>query len=151
MQAANTELDEFRTVIEARGMDAALAFLNARTAFRYTAIYSLEGSNIRNLWLYDRLGQDTPSLNAGPLTDSFCQFVVSDGEFSTADSVSDIRTEGHSKRGIVRSYFGLPLSSGPGTIFGTLCHFDSDPRQIADGEVPFLESVRPMIMARLDL
>jgi hypothetical protein len=149
MHATENEINEFRSVIDDKDMNAALGFLNARTSFRYTAIYQLEGSNIRNLWLFDRLGKDTPSLNAGPLTDSFCQFVVSEGEFSMADSASDVRAEGHSKRGIVRSYFGLPLSSAPGTIFGTLCHFDSDPMQIVDSEVSFLESVRPLIMTQL--
>ncbi len=149
MQATHTELDDFQTVIDAGGLDAALAYLNSRTDFRYTAIYRLQGGMMRNICLFDRRGEDVSNLTEVPLGDSFCQFVIRDDGFRTANSADDARLDGHVYQGVLNSYFGLPLSSQPGTIYGTLCHFDFDPKQIADSEVPFLESVRPLLMARL--
>jgi hypothetical protein len=149
MQATRTELDEFQSLIDRGGLDAALAYLNRRTDFRYTAIYRLQDGMMCNISLFDRRSEDTSQLAEVPLGESFCQFVMADGGFQTADSATDDRLDGHVYKGILNSYYGLPLSSEPGTIYGTLCHFDFDPRQIADSEVPFLESVRPLLMSRL--
>jgi hypothetical protein len=149
MQVTQLEIDDFRAAIDAGGLEAALAHLNRRTDFRYTAIYRLDGGMMRNICLFDRQGQDVSNLAEVPLGDSFCQFVMADNGFRTADSSQDARLDGHVYQGILNSYFGLPLSHQPGTIYGTLCHFDFDPKQIPDSEVPFLESVRPILMSRL--
>lgn len=130
-------------------MPAALEFLNSRTPFRYTAIYRLDGDMIRVMCLHDRKGEDSASLKAVPLGDSFCQLAIAEDGFLTSNSAIDPRLEGHPRRGILNSYFGMPLSSAPGTIYGTLCHFDFDPQQIADSEIEFLESVRPILMSQL--
>lgn len=151
MTSTNPSLDQqlFSAAIEAGGLDEGLKFLNARTAYRYTAIYRFEGSLMRNVHLYDRLGQDSPSLQAVPLGDSFCQFVMAEDGFSTSDSGKDERLEGHIYKGVLNSYFGLPLLREPGTIYGTFCHFDFDPKNIADSEIPFLEALMPQLVQHL--
>jgi hypothetical protein len=142
-------LEAFKSVLDTDGLDAALAFLNKRTDFRYTAIYRLDGTMMRNIHIYDRQGESVDHLVEVPLGDSFCQFVMADGAFKTADSATDGRLSGHAYQGVVNAYFGLPLSTAPGTMYGTLCHFDFDSKQISDSEVPFLEAVRPLLTAKL--
>jgi GAF domain-containing protein len=121
----------------------------SRTPYRYTGIYRFDGEMMRAICLHDRKGEDSASLDAVPLGDSFCQFAMTQGGFETRDSGTDPRLEGHAYRGVLNSYYGLPLSISPGTIYGTLCHFDFDPQQISDNEIEFLESVRPILMNRL--
>lgn len=136
--------------IELGGVEAGLKFLNARTAYRYTGIYRLEGAMMRNIYLYDRLGQAVSNFAKVPLGDSFCQFVLAEGGFCTSDSAHDERLIGHPYRGVFNAYFGLPLSRRPGTLYGTLCHFDFKPLVIDDSEIEFLQSVAPWLMDYLE-
>jgi len=144
------QLAQFRLAFESGGLYGALRYLNARTAFRYTAIYRLDGQMMRNIHVYDRLGESPSSLSEVPLGDSFCQFVMRDNGFSTVNSANDARLLGHPYQGVLNSYFGLPLSRKAGTIFGTFCHFDVEPMVIPDSEIPLLEAVSPVLMDQLD-
>ena len=143
------DLASFEAAIVQGGLPRALQFLNARTTFRYTAVYRIEGRFIRNLCLYDRLGKDQSNKERVLLSDSFCQFVTANAGFETRDSANDSRLDGQHFQGVLNAYFGMPLSACPGTIYGTLCHFDPEPNQIDDSEVPFLEAICPLLMARL--
>jgi len=140
----------FLAEIEFGGVEGALKYLNARTPYRYTAIYRFEGAMMRNIYLYDREGEDVSDFEKVPLADSFCQFVMAEDGFSTSDSAQDERLLGHAYRSILNSYFGLPLSRKPGTIYGTFCHFDFKPQVIADSEIEFLESVTPWLLDYLE-
>ena len=136
--------------IERGGVEAGLKFLNARTDYRYTAIYRFEGAKMRNIYLYDRLGESVSNFVKVPLGDSFCQFVMAEGGFNTGDSSKDERLLGHSYQGVLNAYFGLPLSRQPGTIYGTFCHFDFKPQAIDDSEIEFLQSITPWLMDYLE-
>jgi GAF domain-containing protein len=149
-QDLNQQLAQFRLVLDSGGLPGALQYLNARTAYRYTAIYRLDGQIMRNIHLYDRKGENFPSLAEVPLGDSFCQFVMAEDGFSTANSADDARLLGHPYRGILNSYFGLPLSRKPGTIYGTFCHFDFEPKVIPDSEIALLEAAASLLMDHLD-
>lgn len=143
-------LAQFHLAFDSGGLYGALRYLNGRTTFRYTAIYRLDGQMMRNIYLYDRRGENPSSLSEVPLGDSFCQFVLRDNGFNTVNSANDARLLGHPYQGIINSYFGLPLSRKPGTIYGTLCHFDVEPMMIPDSEIPLLEAVSPVLMDQLD-
>jgi hypothetical protein len=143
-------LAQFRLTIEQDGLNGALRFLNSRTSYRYTAIYRLDGQMMRNIHLYDRRGEDATNLSEVPLGDSFCQFVMKDNGFHTSNSADDERLVDHAYRGVMNSYFGLPLSRKPGTIYGTLCHFDFEPMVLADDEIPLLEAVGAELLDHLD-
>ena len=145
-QGIDDQLARFRSVIESQGLHDALRYLNVRTDFRYTAVYRLDGQMLRNIDLYDRLGEDSENLSEVPLGESFCQFVLRDKGFRTADSAQDERLQGHPFQGIMNSYFGLPLSRKAGTIFGTFCHFDFKPIVIADSEISLLEAIAPVLL-----
>lgn len=141
--------ERFEEAMERGGIHGALRFLNARSPYRYTAIYRFEGEMVRNLYLFDRLGTASSDPSPVPMGDTFCQFVGASGNFSTGNSLQDPRLDEHPKREVLKSYFGLPLSRKPGTIFGSLCHFDSFPQSIDDDEIPFLESIAPELMKHL--
>ena len=144
------QLAQFRLAFDTDGLYGALRYLNARTTFRYTAVYRLDGQMMRNIHLYDRRGENPISLCEVPLGDSFCQFVMRDSGFNTVNSANDARLLGHPYQGVMNSYFGLPLSRKPGTIYGTLCHFDVEPMMSPDGEIFLLEAVSPVLMDQLD-
>lgn len=149
LQTLDEPLTQFKSAFDAGGLLGALQFLNARTPYRYTAVYRLDGQMMRNIVLYDRLGETSAGLSEVPLGDSFCQFVMRDKGFETVNSALDTRLDGHTYQGVLNSYFGLPLSRKPGTIYGTLCHFDFEPKQLPDGELALLEAVSPVLMDHL--
>jgi GAF domain-containing protein len=67
-----------------------------------------------------------------PLTNSFCQHVVRDGEtFAVTDSREDDRLDGN--LGVtedhVIAYLGVPLRSPDGYVLGALCAIDDQPRE----------------------
>lgn len=142
-------MEKFRDAMAAGGVAKALEFLNARTDYRYTAIFRFEGDVMRNIWLYDRLGESGASFASVPLGDSFCQYVMAENGFCTSDSGNDERLASHAYRGVLNSYVGLPLSLEGGSIYGTFCHFDFTPQSVPDNEIPFLESVTPELMKYL--
>lgn len=144
------QLAQFRLAVDRGGLYGALQYLNARTSYRYTAIYRLEGQMMRKIYLYDRRGENPTSLAEVPLGDSFCQFVMADNGFNTSNSASDERLLSHPYRGTLNSYFGLPLSRKTGTIYGTLCHFDFAPMMLAEDEIPLLEAVSTELMDQLE-
>ncbi len=154
LPAPQKELDQplagFHEAFEHGGLHGALRFLNARTTFRYSAIYRLDGQMMRNIFLYDRQGENPTNLSEVPLGDSFCQFVLRDNGFNTINSAEDARLQGHPFQGILNAYFGLPLSRKAGTIYGTFCHFDVQPMDIPDSEIALLQAVSPLLMDQLD-
>lgn len=121
----------------------ALAYLNARTRFRFTGIYRVEPPFLRNLHLFDR---ENPTLNVSgnvcALEDTYCSITASGGRgFATPDAPADRRLNEHAARHSVISYCGIPIRLEDGRVWGTLCHFDVRPRLIPRAEVPVLESV----------
>lgn len=56
-----------------KGMASARAFFNARTGDRYTGIFCFEGSQMRNIWLFDLQGQHTASFATSTLRPNPCR------------------------------------------------------------------------------
>jgi GAF domain-containing protein len=141
----NYALRTLREVIssfEKYGLQAGLELLNQRVPHRFTAVYRLQGGVMRNVALVDKeRSMDTFSLEAVPLTDSFCQFALKDGFFLTKCSGGDQRLAGHPYSGVVGSYVGVPIAAGEYRLYGTLCHFDFADQQIAMGEFLLLQHV----------
>jgi hypothetical protein len=130
------------SVLNDSGLKAGLELLNERVPHRFTAAYSLKEGVMRNVALVDKeRSMDTFSLQAVPLTDSFCQFALRDGFFLTERSGSDERLVGHPYSGVVSSYVGVPIASGEGKLYGTLCHFDFADQQIEQEEFFLLQHV----------
>jgi GAF domain-containing protein len=125
---------------QAGAIERGLELLNGRVAHRFTAVYHFEPDVVRNVALVDKeRSLDAFSLQAVPLKDSFCQFVLRDGHFTTCDSGGDPRLAGHPYSGVVASYVGVPVTMDGGALYGTLCHFDFVTRDIEDGEYALLQ------------
>lgn len=130
----------------------ALGCLNARTRFRFTGVYAVEGEALRNVELYDR---ENPTLTVGggvcPIGESYCAFIAATGcAFATGDSRADDRLRAHAKRDSVLSYAGVPIRLASGCVVGTLCHYDGRPRFVASDELGLLEKIAPAFAASLN-
>lgn len=125
---------EYENVLNTEG-PAGLQFLNARVPHRYSAVYRLDKGVLHNLYVFDKQGEVVPEfLEAVPLQDSFCQFVLREGLFRTVGTAQDTRLDGHKYQGAIGSYHGLPITDNFGELFGTICHFDTEPLSMADQE-----------------
>jgi GAF domain-containing protein len=132
------DVDTFRSALVLEGGPAALAFLNAGVAHRYSAVYRIDDGRLKNVLLHDKQGEVRPDFLAEvPFASSFCQFVIRDGHFTTTDSATDPRLDGHPYQGVMVSYHGVPILLG-GEIAGTLCHFDLVAHPLPDDEFDLL-------------
>ena len=140
MEIATPALEEFVEALQTSGVTEALGILNRRVPHRYTAIYEICGSTLKNLFLHDKVGEVRPDfLLAVPLRDSFCQFVLKEGLFLSDDSTHDRRLDGHPYQGVMVSYHGVPLIGNTGELIGTLCHFDVQARGLSEAEFDLLQ------------
>ncbi len=136
---------EVASVLNRRGVLAALGYLNARVRCRYTGIFRPEPPRLRNIRLYDR---ENPTIDVSgiviELNDGYCGLTcASAAPFATSDSRRDPRLRAHPARESMRSYAGVPLRIDD-AVWGTLCHYDMRPRVIPRGEVTVLEHVAPL-------
>lgn len=130
------------------GLEAGLRFLNQRVDHRFTAVYRLQDMVLHNVELIDKIQGDDlvrSGLQAVPLGESFCQFVMRDGFFRVSRTTGMEALDGHPHQGVMESYVGLPLMSSPDQMFGTLCHFDFAERALPDEEFAFLQRVARLL------
>ena len=133
---------EVRARLSGDGVLAALAWLNARTRFRFTGLYRAEPPLLRNLYLVDR---ENPALNVSGeaclLDDTYCAITCTrDADFTTSDARRDARLAEHPARRSVISYAGVPVRL-TGGVQGTLCHYDLRPRLLPPTELAHLDAV----------
>jgi hypothetical protein len=141
--------DAFRRALTDRGIRSALALLNDRTSYRFTAIYKLVGSVLRAQHAYDRTSEYRTWLMVVPLERSFCQYAIESGEFMTSGVSKDPRLANRPYAGMVEAYYGLLLRRPDGTPYGTFIHFDLESRNIAADEIDFLRETVPLFMKQL--
>lgn len=142
--------DQFSALLPALGVPAALAYLNAGVPHRYTAVYRMQGDKFENIHLHDKQSEVVPAfLAAVPLEDSFCQFVLRDGLFSTHDSALDARLDGHKYKGVMVAYHGVPIADEAGGLWGTLCHFDVASHALSDLEFDLLQHAARTLLPAL--
>lgn len=137
-----------RSVLAQHGPRAALAMLNDRTSFRFTALYRLSDGEMRATHAYDRTSEYRTWLSAVPLESSFCRFAIEHGEFMTESASADERLA-RPYAGLVESYYGCVLHREDGTPWGTFIHFDLEPRSIDEEEQDFLRDVVPLFAEHL--
>ncbi|WP_137920905.1 guanylate cyclase [Hydrogenophaga sp. 2FB] len=136
----NVGLEQLHAALEEDGLDGALKLLNQSTEHRYTAVYLLRDSLLKNVALYDKAGEVKPEYLAEvPLGVSFCQFVLREGQFLTSNSGTDDRLNGHPYQGVMVSYSGVPVTDTQGKLCGTLCHFDVVQRTLSDQNYELLQ------------
>lgn len=123
-----------------------LEYLNGLTDHRFTGIYRFEPGWVVSVALYDR---DCPELRLGAnvkMKESYCWLTgVCAAGYVIEDAPSDSRLEGHAARDDVRSYVAVLLRDRQGTQWGTLCHFDFQPRSATRETLARLEAFRPLV------
>jgi hypothetical protein len=139
-----------RSVLADRGIAPALALLNDRTDYRFTAIYKLDGEVMHAAHAFDRTSEYRTWLKVVPLGRSFCQYVMEHGEFVTSHASRDQRLTNRPYAGFVESYYGQLLRREDGTPYGTFIHFDLEPCGIPSSEIAFLREVIPTFLDYLN-
>lgn len=134
-------ISQFTQVLMTAGIQSALRYLNAGVPHRFSAIYRRAAGHYENLYLHDKQGEIVPEfLAVVPVEVSFCQFVLKDTPFVTADSTTDPRLDGHRYQGVVVSYHGVPILGDDGEVWGTVCHFDTEAHPLPDAEFALLQA-----------
>jgi GAF domain-containing protein len=134
------------------GIRAALAFLNAMTEYRFTALYRYDDPILRHLYFYDREHPDFEETDDFPVEVTYCVFVRRTGQpFVLEDALHDVRVDGHPAQERVLSYCGVALVDDVGRIFGTMCHFDCVPVTAQDKQAELMEELAPLVVARFCL
>ena len=139
-------LAELQQVLDRHGLDAALMFLNARVPHRYTAVYRLSDAYLRRLGFIDKEGGPGLEFAEVPLKDSFCELAIRQPPLVVTDVDADPRLAEYPNPGLLMSYVGLPLSVGPGALYGTLCHYDTSAHSLSDAELSFLEQASELLL-----
>lgn len=136
----------FLQALQRRGIDAALAVLNAGTSCRFTAVFELVGDGLVNRHLFDRLGQPRAKyLDVVPFKESFCQIALREGEFRSNNTGADSRVSYSPYQGIVVSYHAVPLLDHGMELRGTLCHFDMEETALDDYQFAMLRQASRML------
>ena len=137
---------ELKAIIRAEGIRAGLIFLNGLTEHRFSALYQFENKQLRNLYFFDREYPEIETADEIPVTASYCVFVRETGQlFHTSDALRDDRVRSHPKREQILAYCGLPVLDADGKLFGSICHFDLQPRVIADEDVDLMEAAARLL------
>ena len=148
---SSAQVAAVRSVLSTEGVRPALALLNDRTQYRYTAIYKLGGEAMHSTHVFDRHSEYRTWLKAVPLDKSFCQHAIEQGEFVTTQVSKEQSLMNYRPYvGLVESYYGRVLTRDGGTPYGTFIHFDLEPRSIAATEISFLQEVTPLFLDYLD-
>lgn len=143
-------LNEFSMLLVSEGLQSALSFLNFGIVHRYTAIYRLNGQVLENVVLIDKLKEILPAnLASVPYSQSFCQFAIRDGYFSTENSAWDDRLDGHPAQGVMNSYHAFPLVTDAGDVLGTVCHFDTAALALEEQDFELLRSAARIVASWL--
>ena len=136
----------FERVLEETGLYAALAFLNAETAYRLTGVYRFEPGVVKSVALYDRMDLDRRIGSDVPWFDSYCMMTAGDGvQCEIQNSLTDARLRIHAARATVMSYCAVLLRTVHGDPLGTLCHYDVCPRNTAPGTFEGLHACRAAV------
>jgi PAS domain S-box-containing protein len=149
LESADTFV-QFGKVFEEEGLHPSLRFLNEQTPYRFTALYAIEGSVLRNVALVDADEPETTRGESVPLTESY--LAVDEPTIrvlQAADARRDDRLRAGRIHGDVVSYCGAPIRDEEGKAVGLLCHFDRVPRVVSPCQVPLLEAAASILVSAI--
>ncbi|MBT9568591.1 MAG: GAF domain-containing protein [Thiobacillus sp.] len=125
----DTAFAQFSHVLREEGLRPALAYLLGLTDYRYIAIFRFRDDEQTTAVYYDRENPEALQSDTIPASATYCCFVRDEkGVFTTVDAMRDPRLASFAAREAIRAYCGVPVLTPDGEILGTLCHFDSVPR-----------------------
>lgn len=125
----DTAFAQFSHVLREEGLRPALAYLLRLTDYRYIAIFRFRDGQQTTAAFYDRENPEALRSDDIPESATYCCFVRDEkGVFTTVDALRDPRLTSFAAREAIRAYCGVPVLTPEGEILGTLCHYDSVPR-----------------------
>jgi CheY-like chemotaxis protein len=129
-------LERLVKVVAEGDLGGMLGLLNGSAAHRFTSLHRFDGEKVVTVASFDRANPDRSDVTVtSPVTTSYCEFVRNlHAPFVLVDAANDARVVTHPRRKEIRAYCGVPLVKGDGSVFGSLCHYDVEPRP-ADGRV----------------
>ena len=137
----------FKRLLDAYGLRYALYSILRLTDYRFVTVFRLEDGRIVSLAHVDREDLSVLETTASAESASYCCYVRSeDGPFVVVDAAVDPRVDGHEKRDVLRAYCGVPITSAGGDLLGTLCHYDTIPRDPAQLNTELLVRVSTEIV-----
>jgi hypothetical protein len=129
----------FRRELQTSGLYGALAFLNARTQFRFTGLYAFHDQTVRCVSVCDREDPQVRTARDERLVDTYCWFLATSASpFVTQYALADARLIDHPAQKSVVAFHGVPLVDSAGTCIGAVCHWDVRPRVAPPEEVSLL-------------
>jgi GAF domain-containing protein len=136
----------FAAKLSTDDVHALLKYLNGLTDYRFTGVYRFEKDWVVSVALWDR---ENPQLSIGAdvkMKESYCWLTgLGDTSYIIEDAPNDPRLAGHAARDDVRAYASVLLRDRTGKPWGTLCHFDFQPRLLGVQTLAELESFRPLV------
>lgn len=139
----------FTSVLDARGLRAALAELLMATDYRFIAIFRFEGERANAAVFFDRENPQVQAIDEVPSSATYCVFARSSrSEFATDDAMADARLVDHVAREQVRAYCGVPIMTPEGEVLGTLCHYDLVPREASQIDLALMCQVASTLEQR---
>ncbi|MEO8578260.1 MAG: hypothetical protein ABI556_16235 [Gemmatimonadales bacterium] len=140
----------FQSLLSEGRLADALGYLNSQTPYRFTAVYRFDGLLLSNLYLFDRESGFGSDRSVARVADTYCLWVHETlAVVQMSDAATDPRARAHPKRELVRSYCGGPIRGRDGALFGTLCHFDFEPRETSFDAMPILEEVASLLAQQI--
>lgn len=139
----------FTHTLDQHGVREALRYLLELTDYRFISIFRFAGGRARSVVHVDR--QDDSQLQTDEVADSatYCCYVRdSRGRFVTADAMTDPRTADHPARAVIRAYCGMPVITPEGELLGTLCHYDTEPRDPSQIDLELMLQVSSVLAYR---
>ena len=141
-----TQRAQLRDLYAREGLRAAVIHLNHQTLHRFTAVLHFGDAKLRSACFYDRENPTAESCPDIPEDASYCIYVKrTAAPLVIGDSPTDPRTVGHPARQEVKAYCGFPLTDDSGRVYGTMCHFDVQPRPLDHAPIDLMEVMAELL------
>lgn len=146
---------ELKNQLTNHGVRGALAWLNNRTQYRFTSLCVVDNGELRTAYLFDRNRQNNMPCTRDAPGDSYSSLVMKTRQpVMIADALHDMRVMDNlgnrSSQHAIRAYCGFPLQREDGSVCGTICHFDDQPRAIKDPERGMLDAASKLLSQTLN-
>lgn len=129
----------FTRTLEKDGLRSALYSLLRKTDYRYATLFRFDGNLNRAVIHLDRQNLMAELPQAFPIAQSYCQYIKDSARpFVTAVASEDEATVDHAKRDVFDAYCGIPILAADGTLAGSLCYYDEEPRQLDEVQLELL-------------
>ncbi|TGE07638.1 hypothetical protein [Hymenobacter fodinae] len=143
------EIGEFESILQQRGVHAALKYLNSRTPHQYTGVFRFDGDMLRNEVLFDRYHPELLKGEDAPMIATYCSLVGrQEAPLQIMDATTDARVKGVVESPVI-SYCGVLIRDTAGKAFGTLCHYDMQRCEERTTDLPLLQAAAEMLYRQL--